>query len=560
MKILSRREPSEKTALLIPYGNKKVLKIHRLLILLMLAVTHLFFTTQSMAAFESSSPFEEICLERNGINSNWIRIRESLLGDNVPEPFNVPRAWGFTGSITIEGEQTVLTSDGKGRLSYCLKENFAGNFITIFLFDPSSREFQMTDQAILNTLSTGIELSSAKLLTSSMINDNLQGESPLQLDIFSPDRDELFPGFHSEVIRGSVQGTNMELDIRSPKLNFSSDFGNFPLERFNYGTGIPMAELKKLAKGKELSLNRKIISGENTAELKVHIIFDEPGVKSGPTEGKILIGNKINRSPDPTFLMEAEYLEKMNNNNYRFLILRGQDQVSFREGKRDVTSSSGQTELLLLSPSREQDDVIIEIEREGTEKEKISDLISLTLIKPSRLKYLDDEKVREMGYFPFINYRQLLLEGRPRMVDIPGKIKQKITDGYSRTFFYRIFDQFGSPVRKKGIKGESRIILRNGEENSRIGQTTLPLLMGYKQMPESENIFTKDIFTGEGGMIKDKIDIKISGDLRGISADMDVTMEQEIYVMGWHIGSRNIQFMESDVRTGPWKKIMKQPE
>ena len=183
-----------------------------------------------------------------------------------------------------------------------------------------------------------------------------------------------------------------------------------------------------------------------------------------------------------------------------------------------------------------------------------SDLVSLTLRKPAKLRSMEDFQLRERGYSPFISYREMLLEGRPYEVNLPGKNREKITDGYSRMFLYQVFDQFGVPIRKEGLKGESRITLTEEQADYRVGGTPLPLLMGYEQVPEGGNTFRKDLFTGKEGLLPDRINLPVSGGSYGIPSDMEVTIEQKIYLMGWLLGSRQLSLTEREVNAGPWKR------
>ena len=292
------KEPSPGTFPDGEYPLKARLNISRLLLLIMTAALMLTLTQTLQASDNTSAALEEIRMERQGINSNWIRVRESLLKENAGEPFNLPRAWSFTGHIVLDGEQTALTAEGKGRLTYSLKEYFAGNLVIIYLYDPSSGEFRPTDQAIMNTVSTGIELQNAELFLPFARTEGPENERPLTIKEFSPDRDEFFPGFHSEVIRGSAQGQNMELDIYSPGLNLPMEGEMITLDRFNMSLRIPLKDLTGAVKGRDLFFNRKFKTGNNIAVLSAEIRFEDPEVTIALPYDEILVNRTTGNDTD----------------------------------------------------------------------------------------------------------------------------------------------------------------------------------------------------------------------------------------------------------------------
>ncbi len=556
MDISCYTEPSPETS---PDGEspfKARLNISHLLLLIITAALMLTLTQPLQASDNRSAALEEIRLERQGVNANWIRIRESLLKENSGEPFNLPRAWSFTGHINLDGEQTALTAKGKGRLTYSLKEYFAGNLVIIYLYDPSSGEFRSTDQVIMNTISTGIELKDAELLLPFARTDDPENVKPFTITIkeFSPDRDEIFPGFHSEVIRGSAQGQNMELDIYSPRLTLPLEGEMITLDRFNSGIRIPLKELTMAAKGKDLFFNRKLNTGINIADLSVQIRFEDPELTIDLPDEEILVNKATDNDTYNILPIRAENLDKSENCSYRFIILKGLKKVAFPGGNREMITSSGEAYLELLAPGTEMDDVTLEVMRDCSGGQGQSDLISLTLRKPANLRSMEDFQLRERGYSPFISYREMLLEGRPYEINIPGKSREKITDGYSRMFLYQVFDQFGVPIRKEGLKGESRITLPEENADYRVGGTPLPVLMGYEQVPEGRNTFRKELFTGKEGLLPDRINLPVSGGSYGIPPDMEVTIEQRIYLMGWLLGSRQLHLTEKEMNAGPWKR------
>ena len=208
----------------------------------------------------------------------------------------------------------------------------------------------------------------------------------------------------------------------------------------------------------------------------------------------------------------------------------------------------------MYTPCTEIDDVIIEVLRDCSDGQRHSDLVSLTLRKPANLRSMEDLQLRERGYSPFISYREMLLEGRPYELNLPGQSRKKITDGYSRMFLYQVFDQFGVPIRKEGLKGESRITLTEEQADYRVEGIPLPLLMGYEQVPEGGNTYRKELFTGKEGLLPDRINLPVSGGSYGIPSDMEVTIEQKIYLMGWLLESRQLHLSEREVNAGPWKR------
>lgn len=522
-------------------------------LLLIISILLLFNFQGISYAADNLAAMEQIGMEREGINANWIRLRRTLLAETPSEPYSLPRAKGFTGSVRIQGKQAVSTEGTQGNISYTIIETFAGNMIDTYTYVPSTGEFVVTDQSLINTLSTGIETGSAQFLSLPGKNNRQVEKAGSPLPDGVPVDDEVFPGFYSGVLGGSSATHNMELKINSPGLLFPYENKTISLQPITFPITIPLRELRDLQPGGELRLQSRISSPTNKAEVQILLRADTTPLLPIKMPMEHIVSAKPEGISAKISFRDKDQAGEEHTGTYAFHILRGKDRVSFSGKANPIYMSSPETDLWLIGPSEARNDIHLELEKTGKDEIKNSAFMFLTLLKPETLRSLGEDEIRAMGSVPFRDYRLLFLEGRPEKRTIPGSKDRKIVDGYSRTFLYRVTDQFGSPVKNEGLHGYSLLRLTS-TDNSSTGDHKIPEELGYTREKENSPVFIKQISSGKEGIIEDVMDLPYFEGSNSIHPGKEIHLKQEIYLMGWYLGERDIYFELSGVRTGPWRK------
>lgn len=525
-------------------------------LLLSISILLLFTSKGTCYSTDKLAAMEQIGMERNGINANWRRLRNALLAETPSEPYSLPRAKGFTGSVRITGEQTVSTDSTQGNISFSIMETFAGNMIDTYLYFPSTGEFVITDRSMINTLSTGMETGSAQFVPLTGENTLITEKTGRTLPDGVPVEDEVFPGFYSGVIGGSSAADNMELKISSPGLLFPYENKTIFLRPISFAISIPLRELRDLQPGDELIFQSRTSSSGNKAEVQVRLHADEILLSPMQMSMEHILSAQPGDISQQISFQDKKKTGKEGINSYVFYILRGKDKVSFSEKANPLHRPVPGIELLMLRPSKEKKDVLLEMEKTGKNGIQGSALISLTLLKPERLRSSNEREIETMGFIPFTDYRQLLMEGRAESRAIPGSKSRKIVDGYSRTFVYTVVDQFGSPLKTEGLHGRSVLVVSSDDVHS--GKYyPIPERLGYHREKPDSQVFIKQIVSDMEGRIIDVMDLAYYEATRGIAPGKEIHLKQEIYLMGWYLGERDIYFEKNDIRTGPWRKNQK---
>jgi hypothetical protein len=311
--------------------------------------------------------------------------------------------------------------------------------------------------------------------------------------------------------------------------------------------------LRDLQPGGELRLQSRINSSSNKAEVQIVLRADETFLSPLQMNMEYMVSAQPGGISEKVSFSDKDQTGEEGTNTYSFYILRGKDRVSFSKKATPLSGTVPEIELLMLGPSRERQDILLEMGKRGKKGVQDSTLVSLTLLKPESVRSLDDREIEAMGLIPHTDYRQLLMEGRAENRGIPGAKSRKIVDGFSRTFVYTVIDQFGSPLEIEGLQGRS--ILIPSSDNIRFAKhDPVPERLGYRKEDPDSRFFTKHIVSGRNGRIKDVMDLAYYEGSCGIATGKEVHFKQEIYLMGWYLGERDIYIEENHIRTGAWRK------